>query len=106
MTDSERDVNYTARRCGNGACSSFASVTASESFEDGCGNVRVKDHEFGLVGTELSDSTIDFRKDLMERDQRSREDLLKLAQGLDGSGEGDSNGLIEERQGHGKDNKV
>jgi hypothetical protein len=106
MTDSEHDRSWTARLCGNGTCGSFVSVTASDSVGDGCGDVGVKDREVRLASPELRDSTVDFRKDLMEREERSREDLLKLAQGLEGSGEGDSNGLVDERQGHGNDSKI
>jgi hypothetical protein len=89
MTDPEHDRSWTARLCGNSTCSSFVSVTASDSVGDGCGDVGVKDGEVRLASPELRDSTVDFQKDLMEREQRSREDLLKLAQGLEGSGEGD-----------------
>jgi hypothetical protein len=46
MTDSERDLNSTAGRCGNGTRSNFVSATASDSFEDGRG-------DFGLQGREL-----------------------------------------------------
>ena len=84
----DSDMSSARQHHWNGTCSSFVSVTASNGFGDGGERFGVQTQESRLASTELRDSTIDFRTALMERERRSRDDLLRLAYGLDRAGEG------------------
>ena len=96
---SDSDWSFAQQNHGNGTYGSFISVTASNSFGNGSGNFGVQPRQLRLASTELRDSTTNFRTALTEREQRSRNDLLRLAQGLDGLADGDGNGEeVEERK--------
>jgi hypothetical protein len=103
ITESDCDLRSAQHDCGNGTYASVLSVSASNGFGDGNSDLGAQTCEFRMASTELRDSTIDFRKALMEREQQSRDELLKLARGLDGVGKDDGESESGEKKEHSKD---
>lgn len=89
---------------GDGRNSSWVSLTMSNGFGSGDFSLSnrsvhllsdggyagpemdglAKQRQQRLASTEMRESTIDFRKALVEREQKSRDDLLKMAEGIEG----------------------
>jgi hypothetical protein len=99
MAKSNCDLSSAQQHCGNDTYGSDLSVSA--------GKLRfwLQTCEYRLASTELRDSTIYFRNALIEREQQSRDELLRLARGLDGVRKEDGDAEPGEKREHSKDNK-